>query len=222
MEDHSTDAYRVPKLTVWTLLQGFYTQFPQYENRDFGIFTESYGGHYGPEFTYYFEQQNAAIAAGTITGHKINIVALGVNNGWFDPATGYKAYIDYSYSNPYRQLISAANRTSYMNSYNTQCLPALQTCDQTASNRDCVDADNLCYNTIEGPLSQTANFDVYDIRQPSADPYPPSTYVSYLQSSAVMKAIGAQSTYQECPNAPYRKFSATGDGKIFALLITNV
>jgi len=33
---------------VWTLLQAFYAQFPQYENRDFGLFTESYGGHYGP------------------------------------------------------------------------------------------------------------------------------------------------------------------------------
>lgn len=33
---------------VWTLLQAFYAQFPQYKNRDFGIFTESYGGHYGP------------------------------------------------------------------------------------------------------------------------------------------------------------------------------
>jgi len=33
---------------VWKLLQAFYAQFPQYENRDFGIFTESYGGHYGP------------------------------------------------------------------------------------------------------------------------------------------------------------------------------
>lgn len=31
---------------IWKLLQAFYTQFPQYENRDFGLFTESYGGHY--------------------------------------------------------------------------------------------------------------------------------------------------------------------------------
>ena len=26
---------------VWTLLQAFYAQFPQYENRNFGLFTES-------------------------------------------------------------------------------------------------------------------------------------------------------------------------------------
>lgn len=65
---------------VWNLLQAFYTAFPAYENRDFGLWTESYGGHYGPEFADYFEQQNAAIAAGTITGETINLVALGVNN----------------------------------------------------------------------------------------------------------------------------------------------
>ena len=33
---------------VWTLIQAFFAQFPQYESRDFGLFTESYGGHYGP------------------------------------------------------------------------------------------------------------------------------------------------------------------------------
>ena len=32
---------------VWNLLQAFYASLPQYQSRDFGIFTESYGGHYG-------------------------------------------------------------------------------------------------------------------------------------------------------------------------------
>lgn len=62
---------------VWTFLQNFYAAFTQYENRDFGLWTESYGGHYGPEFAAYFEAQNAKIAAGTITGEKVNLVALG-------------------------------------------------------------------------------------------------------------------------------------------------
>ena len=75
-----------------------------------------------------------------------------------------------------------------------------------------MNADNVCYGGIEGPLTTVADFDVYDVRAPSADPNPPQTYVSYLQDPAVVKAIGAQSKYQECPNAPYNKFAATGDG----------
>jgi carboxypeptidase C (cathepsin A) len=168
------------------------------------------------EFASYFEAQNAAIAKGTLTGQNVSLVALGINNGWYDPIIQYKAYVDFSYNNTYTPLISASQHTSYLNTYTQSCLPALKKCSTvTGSNSACETADNTCYNDIEGPLSQVADFDVYDIREPSADPYPPETYVSYLQSSAVMSAIGAKSTYAECPDAPYEKFAATGDGSPF-------
>ncbi|KAF2806525.1 putative carboxypeptidase S1 [Mytilinidion resinicola] len=196
---------------VWKLLQAFYAQFPQYENRDFGIFTESYGGHYGPEFAYYVQQQNAAIDAGTVTGEKIPIVALGINNGWFDAAIQEKAYIQFSYNNTYKALITKSQYNSYMSTYTSDCLPAIQSCASSGSNSACQNADNTCYQDIEGPLSEVGDFDVYDIREPSDDPYPPATYQTYLTTSSVVKAIGAKSTYQECPSAPYNKFSSTGD-----------
>lgn len=196
---------------VWKLLQAFYAQFPQYENRNFGVFTESYGGHYGPEFADYFEQQNAAITSGSVTGQNIKLVALGINNGWFDATLQEKAYVDYSYSNSYKPLISASQHTTYLNTYSSECAPALAQCHSSGSNADCQASDNTCYNAIEGPLSQVADFDVYDIRAPSNDPNPPETYATYLTNSAVVKAIGAKSNYQECPNAPYQKFSSTGD-----------
>jgi carboxypeptidase C (cathepsin A) len=87
---------------VWLFLQAFYKQFPQYSSRDFGIFTESYGGHYGPEFASYIQSQNSKIASGSVSGQKINLVALGVNNGWYDPTIQYQAFIDYAYGNPYK------------------------------------------------------------------------------------------------------------------------
>ncbi|MCJ1418897.1 hypothetical protein MMC32_005248 [Xylographa parallela] len=197
---------------VWTLLQAFYTQFPTYESRQFGLFTESYGGHYGPEFSYYFQTQNAAIKAGTVKGDNIDLIALGINNGWYDPIIQYKAYVDYSYNNTYKPLITAAQHTSYTNTYTSKCLPLLKQCPSvTGENSACENADTTCYNDIEGPLSEVADFDVYDIREPSNDPYPPETYVTYLQSATVTKAIGAKATYTECPSAPYNKFAATGD-----------
>ena len=41
--------------------------------------TESYGGHYGPSFVTYFEEQNALIASGAIQGEPIVISALMIN-----------------------------------------------------------------------------------------------------------------------------------------------
>jgi len=197
---------------VWKLLQAFYAAFPTYENRDFGIFTESYGGHYGPEFADYFEEQNSKIAAGTVTGQNISLIALGINNGWYDPILQYQAYVDFSYNNTYKALITEAEHTSYTNTFKSSCLPLLKECSTTTgSNSACENAENTCYNDIEGPLSEVGDFDVYDIREPSDDPYPPETYTAYLAKPSVTSAIGAKATYTECPDAPYTKFSNTGD-----------
>ncbi|KAH8689543.1 putative carboxypeptidase S1 [Talaromyces proteolyticus] len=195
---------------VWKLIQAFYAQFPQYKSRDFGIFTESYGGHYGPEFAHYIQGQNAGVKNGSVTGENINLIALGINNGWFSSQLQEKAYIDYAYNNSYRQLISSSQRSSLLDSYNNDCLPAIKQCASSGSDSDCSNAGDTC-GQIESSIQEAADFDPYDVREPSNDPYPPSTYSTYLTDSSVVKAIGAKSTYQECPNGPYNKFSSTGD-----------
>ncbi|KAF2734505.1 putative carboxypeptidase S1 [Polyplosphaeria fusca] len=192
---------------VWKLIQAFYSSFPQYKSRDFGIFTESYGGHYGPEFAKYIQDQNTAGK-----GEKINLVALGVNNGWFDAEIQEPQYIQFSYNNTYKPLISQSQYNSYMSKFKSSCLPQIQQCKSSGSNSACQNADRACNNAIEGPLTNSGDFDVYDIRAPSNDPEPPQNYVKYLTTASVVKAIGAKSTYQECPDAPYNKFASTGDG----------
>ena len=137
---------------------------------------------------------------------------MGINDGWYDPIIQYKAYIDFSANNSFSGQISASQYQSYMDSYNNDCVPALQACASSGSNDDCSNAQNTCYGEIEGPLSQAGDFDVYDIQAPSNDPNPPKTYSTYLQNSDVVKAIGAQSTYTECSNSAGNGFSQTGDG----------
>ena len=41
--------------------------------------SESYGGHYGPSFVTYFDEQNALIASGTIQGEPVVVSALMIN-----------------------------------------------------------------------------------------------------------------------------------------------
>lgn len=116
MLDALSRACHSHKLTLTSrhFLQNFYEAFPEYESRDFALFTESYGGHYGPEFSEYFLEQNAAIDAGTVTGEKINLIALGINNGWIDPLLQYQAYPIFAYNNTYNQLVTERQYENYM------------------------------------------------------------------------------------------------------------
>lgn len=65
----------------------------------------------------------------------------------------------------------------------------------TGTNSACKNADSVCYSSIEGPFCSVADFDVYHIRAPNKDRNPPETYLSYLQTASVVKAIGTQSAY---------------------------
>jgi carboxypeptidase D len=199
---------------VWALLQAFYSNFPDYKSRDFGLFTESYGGHYGPEFTAYFQSQNAKIDAGTVTGQKINLVALGINNGWVDLAITAKAYVNYAYNNTYKKLITLSQYTSYMSTYNNKCVPAAAKCKGlTGTNSDCLNAMDACMDNIYNPILNANDMDEYDIRAPANDPNPPNDFETYLKKSDVKKAIGATSTYSSCANAPYSSIYNTGDSQ---------
>ena len=66
---------------IWQAIQLLFEspEFAGYSSREFILATESYGGHYGPEFAEYFEIQNNAIAAGTLAGVQIKLSGLMIN-----------------------------------------------------------------------------------------------------------------------------------------------
>ena len=81
------DTTDLAAMAAWEVLQGFYSALPQLDSRvqstTFNLFTESYGGHYGPAFFNYFYEQNAKIANGTSTGKYFDFNSLGiVSSSW--------------------------------------------------------------------------------------------------------------------------------------------
>lgn len=60
-------------------------KFKKYLANDLAIWTESYGGHYGPTFASYFLDQNGKIDDGSVEGAKLNLKFLGVGDGLTDP-----------------------------------------------------------------------------------------------------------------------------------------
>ncbi|RDL34760.1 uncharacterized protein BP5553_07888 [Venustampulla echinocandica] len=219
---------------VWNLMQAFFANFEQYKNREFGLFTESYGGHYGPgspptlsptqsplrvhpnkltEFASYFESQNNAISNGDVTGQPINLVALGINNGWYDAYIQEIEFINFSLSNTYKPLINSSLAAQYKAEITAGCLPVLKNCTTISGlDAECFAAHEAC-GTIDNKYSDYFPQDVdwYDIRQPASSPFPPSTYLNYLQDPKVIKAIGAKSKYSECSDDVAAQFSLAGD-----------
>ncbi|KAK0477322.1 serine carboxypeptidase [Armillaria novae-zelandiae] len=195
---------------VWTFLQIFFSdsRFSNLLERDLAIWTESYGGHYGPTFAAYFLSQNAAIAAGTISGLTLNLKVLGVGDGLTDPLSQYPGYISYAASNPYHALVSSSTITRGNSSWlsSNGCKAQITACNNGGSNSICSRAQSFCNNNILSPLA--GNYDVYFILSRNPDPYPPD-FTDYINS--VASKIGAESTWTMSNDDVYSNFAATGD-----------
>ncbi|ETW75785.1 serine carboxypeptidase S10 [Heterobasidion irregulare TC 32-1] len=197
---------------VWKFLQIWFSdsRFSKYASRDFAIWTESYGGHYGPTFAAYFLEQNAKVANGSVSGLPINLKVLGVGDGLTDPLSQYPGYITYAANNPYHPLVSSsvikqANTSFYQTN---GCRARIQNCYNNGTNSVCSSAQSYCNNNVLSPLA--GDYDVYYVPATDPDPYPPDL-TDYLTSDAVTSKIGAQATWKETSNTVYNNFANTGD-----------
>jgi len=89
---------------VWHFMQTWFFEFPHYKPHDnrISVWTESYGGHYGPGFFGFFQRQNEKIDNGTTTekgAHRLHLDTLGIINGLIDYTTQAIYYLHYGYNN---------------------------------------------------------------------------------------------------------------------------
>ncbi|KAI0073543.1 alpha/beta-hydrolase [Panus rudis PR-1116 ss-1] len=206
---------------VWQAFQILFEspQFSKFSRREFIFATESYGGHYGPEFVTFFDQQNALIEQGKVKGEKISVSALMVNNGWYDPLIQNKAYVDFATFAPgYGQLQSDDVLAKLNDSYfreggcRDQELACYAAGTGPESNRICSQADNFCIENVFVP--SVGDRDDEDLRQnaSSPNPFPPSFYVQYLRDPTIQDRIGAEVRFGGgCSSAAGAPFSRTGD-----------
>ncbi|KAH7101985.1 alpha/beta-hydrolase [Auriculariales sp. MPI-PUGE-AT-0066] len=197
---------------VYQLLQIFFNDptFSKYQTSDFALWTESYGGHYGPAFSHYFEQQNAIVDAGQGNGLlKLNLKTLGIGNGLTDPLSQYPQYINYALNNGYVQTASTATIQSANTSLYASggCLQQIQNCYNTGAASTCSSAQSYCNSRVLSPPAGSRN--VYDVRTTSSA-YPPD-FTNYLRNSTIMQLIGAEVNWTQTNTQVYSQFAATGD-----------
>ncbi|TPX21132.1 hypothetical protein DIZ76_015085 [Coccidioides immitis] len=209
---------------TWNVVQAFYKALPRLDgkitSKSFNLWTESYGGHYGPTFFKYFEEQNKLIDQGRAHGVKLDFNTLGIINGLIDIAIQAPQYIEYAQKNTYG--IHPLNETviNYMkmaNSMPNGCQDQVAVC--RLLNRTslvpysyCSGAQSMCRDNVEGMWYSFTDRGVYDIRHPREDPTPPDYFVDYLNQAKVQNALGVDFNYTRTSNPEiFAAFGRTGD-----------
>ena len=225
---------------IWHMLQGFLGTFPQYNPAvrlnstlssivGVNLFTESSGCNYRPAFAAYWEQQNQLRKSGFISRNRtleIRLTSLGIIQGCVDDLVQGRFYPIFANNNTYGiQALSLVDQQAAASSFLSAdgCQQLIQSCriavssmdpknegDVALVNQKCQTAQVSCNNNLLGPYQKSGR-SIYDITQKTPDPFPPSTYLEYLNLADVQAAIGAAVNYTESNPAVADIFGQTGD-----------
>ncbi|KAI7482758.1 peptidase S10, serine carboxypeptidase [Hortaea werneckii] len=241
-EGGSIDTTDLAAMAAWETIQGLLSGLPQLAadvgtEKVFNLWTESYGGHYGPAFYHYFYEQNEKIKNATMPGYRLRMDTLGIGNGIIDEAIQAEYYPEYAVNNTYG--IKVYNDTVYDYARFATfmvggCYSQIRTCrasasyvrggliddDQTITEAAvrqldvasiCSEAQAMCRDNVESMYYNYGDRGTYDIRHPSNDPTPPSYFEDYLNTAFVQNALGVSLNYTTSNSDIYWAFQDTGD-----------
>lgn len=220
---------------VWHFLQTFLTTFPTYnpgvrpnsnttEPTGVHLFTESYGGIYGPVLSKLFQSKNQMRASNPAI-LEINLSSLGIINGLIDQKIQMPYYPRFANNNTYG--ITAIDLTSSLNAQTAltspggcdeliaRCRSAMESADPfgfgdvAQVNSACTSAQRSCSPIIN--TFAASGLSIYDIRQKSPSPFPSNAYIEYLNDQSVQKSIGAAVNFTDSSSTVFSAFLSTGD-----------
>ncbi|KAI1499275.1 serine carboxypeptidase [Biscogniauxia marginata] len=216
---------------LWHFAQTWFFEFPHYKPADdrISVWAESYGGHYGPGFVRFFQQQNDKIANRSLTERNakyIHLDTLGIVNGLVDLVIQQESFITFPYNNTYG--IQVFNRSFYEElMYNWTrpggCKEKVQACQDSMKDQDPVVASLLktmtgsCNNASEScamsdwQAYQDLDRGWFDIAHPKYDPFPAPLLSGYLMQESVLSALGVPVNHSKVSLAVSRLFDRTHD-----------
>ncbi|KAK0715340.1 Alpha/Beta hydrolase protein [Lasiosphaeris hirsuta] len=211
---------------AWHFMQIWMKEFPRHKPKDdkFSIWTESYGGHYGPTFADYFTKQNTKISDGKLKDAvPLNLDTVGIINGCLDIITQMPSYPIMAHNNTYG--IQVINDTEFQTAANSfpACKALVEECRTIAAKQDpltlgnvpevnkaCSTAFSTCFATMWGGV-QSRGRNVFDIAATYPGSFPPKWAAGYLNSLDVQQALGVPLNFSAFGVGPSTAFTATGD-----------
>ncbi|OAX81189.1 hypothetical protein ACJ72_04469 [Emergomyces africanus] len=224
---------------VWHMLQGFLSAFPQYnpsnDNEQTGsdagihLFTESYGGKYGPAFAEHWLAQNEARRNGEFskeTTLEINLRSVGILQGCIDDLIQEPFYPIFAHNNTYGiQAISRVEMEGSLAAFEKPegCKQRIISCRSTALSLDpngkgdvnavnalCLAAMHTCDSDMFSQFHKS-NRSAYDISQSPLSSFAPLTHLAYLNTARVQTALGVPVNYTDYSQTVQSAFISTGD-----------
>ncbi|KAK5108220.1 hypothetical protein LTR62_008676 [Meristemomyces frigidus] len=241
---NTANTTEIAAAATWHFLQTWLAAFPQYNpavrpnvttshygtNAPVGVnlFTESYGGKFGPVFARYFEERNQLRSNGSLPNNStlaIQLESVGIINGLVDDLIQDATYPSFAYNNTYDiQAITITEQLNEISAFSASggCKEQIVSCRQTMNATDpegygdvattnalCEAAQIACLNVSAAYYAN--GYDPYDIRQKLPSPDPPAAYQEYLNNASVLAAIGARVNYTESSPYVQNEFISTGD-----------
>lgn len=221
----------IAAIHFWNFLQSWTKNFTEYNTSDnsISIWTESYGGRYGPSFSAFIQEQNHRIQSGSLTeAETLNLTILGIVNGCIDLFVQETAGLDFAHdANPYN--ISGITDEEYLGAFDAYwraggCQDQIEDCLSLAKDLDpdmygnnaevnkvCEDASDFCQNNVEGPYLYRKKSAFYDIAHCYLDAFPGNEYLDYLANHDILEKLGVHVNYTDISNIVGKAFNATGD-----------
>ncbi|KAH8647247.1 serine carboxypeptidase [Xylariales sp. PMI_506] len=220
---------------LWHFAQTWFFEFPYYKPADdrISLWAESYGGHYGPSFFRFFQEQNEKILNGSSNerGAKyIHLDTLGIVNGLIDAVIQAESYISFPYNNTYGiQIFNQSLYETMMDEWTRPggCKEQVIRCQEALKDRDQLsfsDARRSRGNWTEicGKLEEGCGTDAselylkdnrgwYDIAHRRTDPFPPPYMYGYLMQESVLGALGVPVNYSSSSGAVSSRFQTSFD-----------
>ncbi|KAF7556320.1 hypothetical protein G7Z17_g1569 [Cylindrodendrum hubeiense] len=215
----------------WNFLQVWSQDFSRRNSSDgsISIWTESYGGRYGPSFAAFIQQQNARIQDGSLPdANVLNLTTLGIINGCVDLLVQETSAPEFAFdknaynisgitSNEYADALVAYSKQDGCQDKILNCLHLGKSLDPrmygnvTEVNKACEDASDFCQNEVEGPYINRKKWGFYDIAHCYLDSFPGNEYLGYLADENIHKALGVPVNYTDISSTVGRAFNLTGD-----------
>ncbi|KAK5169543.1 uncharacterized protein LTR77_005519 [Saxophila tyrrhenica] len=229
---HTANSTTHAAVALWHFAQTWFEEFPHYkpEDEQLSLFTESYGGHYGPAFVSHFMKQNELISNGTISepgAHYLHFNTLGIVNGCIDEEAQVKAYATMAWNNTYD--VKAFTEEQYNHAIHGLereggVIYQLRKCRRLQKRLDpndhgdvervishCQQAITAGANITQEVYLNNAERGWFDITHPATDSFPPPYAFGFMNQHWVQKALGVPVNHSFVSQAVGANFDATAD-----------